>query len=99
MDPWKGEGTTRAESLMLLNRATEGGQVLGFSVNVQDVAGGCLAEVRTGTAGVGLNTRQMRAGIGGPGKRARGEILSPIVKQVKASGIPRSLAMPVSSEC
>ena len=36
--------------------------VLGFSVDVRDVAGGRLAEMRT--AGVGLNTRQMGAGIG-----------------------------------
>ena len=44
------------------------------------------------TAAVGPNTRQMRAGIGGPGKKARGATCIPIAQQVKASGIPRSFA-------
>ena len=42
---------------------------VGALVDVWDVAGGLLAEMRT--AGVGLNTRQMRPGIGGSENEAQ----------------------------
>ena len=58
-----------ADFLVLLSRGFLGG-VLGSSVNMQNVAGGRLAEMRT--AGVALNTREMGAGIGGPEKKAQG---------------------------
>ena len=62
-------------------------------VDVQDVAGGLLAEMCT--AGVGLNTSRMRASIVGSGNEVQRQRNHDVLKDINASGIPCiwSLAM------
>ena len=60
-------------------------------VDVQDAAGGRLAEMRT--AGVDLNTRQMRAGIGGLGNEVHTRRKHEVLTEVNAHGIPWPLAV------
>ena len=60
-------------------------------VDVRDVAGGRLAEMRT--AGVDLNTRQMRAGICRSGNEAHKWRKHGVFTEVNASGIPWPLAV------
>ena len=60
-------------------------------VDVRDVAGGRLAEMRT--AGVDLNTRQMRAGICRSGNEAHKRRKHGVFTEVNASGIPWPLAV------
>ena len=60
-------------------------------VDVRDLAGGLLAEMHT--AGVGLNTRQMRASIGGSGNEAHTRQEHEVLTEANASGIPWPLAV------
>ena len=60
-------------------------------VDVRDVAGGRLAEMRT--AGVDLNTRHMRAGICRSGNEAHTRRKHEVFTEVNASGIPWPLAV------